>query len=232
MNEIKTDTTTTTPHDENKDEVSLREPNSFLVKRLGFTTPEGNWTPAFNDAVQGIAVKIKDAINRLRSLSPDLLDGIYIGTSGGKDSVLVHWLMKKAWQGSQPSLVKPWNGEEFMIVHTTKTSVTHPKTLEFLYSRNFPIMYCPAGKHSSLGLKTQIDGTRRSEFDRTDGRSTDLIGDNGVTLSREHMQMIVRNGLFGLNFVYPIYDWSDEDVWAAIWCNDIPYTQEYAELLK
>jgi 3'-phosphoadenosine 5'-phosphosulfate sulfotransferase (PAPS reductase)/FAD synthetase len=78
----------------------------------------------------------------------------------------------------------------------------------------------------SLGYKTQIDGTRIAEHDRSNGRAVDVVID-GKQVSRKELPLYLENGLFGLNFVYPIYDWSDAEVWAAIAHYDIPFSEEY-----
>lgn len=138
----------------------------------------------------------------------------YVGTSGGKDSVVIQWLSRQV--------------HDLPTVHTPKPGVTHPKTLEFLYQQcaKQAIMFCPSHAHANLKYDTQIDGTRIAEFDRTDGRSTDFVRD-GQNVSRLEMTMWVPNGLFGLNFVYPIYDWSDAEVWACIFRFYIPFSEEY-----
>lgn len=145
------------------------------------------------------------------------LDALYIGTSGGKDSVVIRHLARQAFDRWLP------------IVHTPKPGVTHLETVKFLYEMDEPIIYCPARYHHTLGLKTQIDGTRRSEFSRTDGRSTDVVID-GQNVSRENMPRVIRNGLFGLNFMFPILEWSDEEVWAHIILNEIHFTCEYFDM--
>lgn len=141
-------------------------------------------------------------------------EGLYVGHSGGKDSVLVNYLATEAF------------GQR-TVLHTTKHGVTHPDTVEFLYSQPFPIIFCPAKCQDEYPeLTTQIDGSRRAEFNRTDGRSTNIVVD-GEDVSREHMTMFVRNGLFGLNFVYPIFDWTNEQVWAAICWKQLQVSKEY-----
>jgi 3'-phosphoadenosine 5'-phosphosulfate sulfotransferase (PAPS reductase)/FAD synthetase len=160
----------------------------------------------------------ENSIKRLLTDVPtDFWPGIYVGTSGGKDSVVAYNLMCKLYPTLSPK-----------ILHTAKPSVTHPKTLDFLYSRPYPILYVPKGHPLPDEFKTQVDGTRASEFDREDGRSTDVIV-GGVSVSRENMPLFVRNGLFGLNFIFPIFDWTDEQVWAYIFKNNIPYSDEYLE---
>lgn len=162
-----------------------------------------------------------EALKRLDCVPPDFWLGVYTGTSGGKDSVAVHHLINKSplYSLHKPSLPN---------VHTAKPGITHPKTLEFLYGQPNLVLHIPKSHPMPRYLKTQIDGTRASEYDRTDGRSTDIIV-GGQICSREDMPLFVRNGLFGLNFVFPIYDWTDEQVWAYLFKNNIPYSDEYLE---
>lgn len=203
--------------------LQLTPKTTTLLKSLGFYVGR-NFTTAFAEAIHNSPVMVQEALARLSTLPGDLYKGIYVGTSGGKDSVLVQWLADQALP-----MVLGIDKEAILAVHTVKTSganAVHPLTIDFLYHSKRTIIYAPAANHKHLKLKTQIDGTRRSEHNRTNGRSTTLISD-GKEISREEMPMFVRNGLFGLNFVFPIFDWSDEDVWAAILLNQIPYSPEY-----
>ena len=181
-----------------------------MVRDL-FTDEE--WDEATEDSER----KITNALRLLRQ-QPFGEEGLYLGHSGGKDSVVIQWLAHTIW----PTL---------LVVHTPKSTgrnATHPLTKDFLYRRSFPVLYLPSDAESPLVLTTQIDGTRISEFDRTDGRSTDVVID-GVSTSREFLQPYVRNGLFERNYIYPIYDWKDVDVWVCIDLNRIPYSSEYDE---
>jgi 3'-phosphoadenosine 5'-phosphosulfate sulfotransferase (PAPS reductase)/FAD synthetase len=77
------------------------------------------------------------------------------------------------------------------------------------------------GKH----LKLQIDGTRVDEFNRDEKSNTFEI--NGVQVSRMEMTHFFKNGLFGLDFLCPIYDWSANDVFEYHKLNSIPLSTEY-----
>lgn len=140
----------------------------------------------------------------------------YIGTSGGKDSGVIDWLA---------SQVAP-----MPRIHNLKVE-THPDTLALL-SRSPDIHMVSPASHAALvdtlGVGLQVDGTRRAEFNRTNGRSTDVIID-GESVSREHMPRYIANGLFGLSFAFPILDWSDEMVWACTIRNRIQFSYEYVK---
>lgn len=145
--------------------------------------------------------------------------GLFVGHSGGKDSVVVRWLTDNAFK-------------DVPTVHTVKSAgvrnAVHSLTRDFLYSLGRPVLYVPDNAELlySLGLDTQIDGTRRAEASRRDGRDVGLIV-NGNERSRAETPLYLENGIFGLNLIYPIFDWSDEDVWATIFAYDIPYSLEY-----
>jgi 3'-phosphoadenosine 5'-phosphosulfate sulfotransferase (PAPS reductase)/FAD synthetase len=180
---------------------------------------EGVDREKFNVSLDNIDFLVWKTVEQLRDIvTRDAMKGIYIGHSGGKDSCAIYWLMKMAFPL-----------DHIPVVHTTKPKgegATHPLTLKFLYEQPFPITYCPRDAHDRLGFKTQVDGSRRDEYTRTDGRSTNIVM-NGKDVSREHMTMFVANGLFGLDFVYPIVEWSNEDVWALLYMQRISVSEEY-----
>lgn len=154
---------------------------------------------------------------------------VYLGHSGGKDSAVILTLALIALKGAKP-----------VIVHTIKDSFnknrTHPDTIRYLYDTVSKwakvIHFVPEDEMENFrqtsGLKYQIDGTRASEFERLD-RSSTLVMD-GKEQSREHMGDRTNNGVFGFDFFYPIYDWTDEEVWDYIWFQNIPLSEEYNNL--
>lgn len=176
---------------------------------------------AMFNALESIDKRIGHTIEELRATVSSLdnfPNELYIGHSGGKDSVVIYWLMQCAFPGNY-----------FPVVHTPKLSgpnKVHQETINFLYSRPFPIIHIPATSHASYGFKVQVDGSRRDEYNRTDGRSTTIVKD-GKDVSRSEMTMLVNNGLFGLDFIYPIFDWSNEEVWACIHKMRLEVSPEY-----
>jgi 3'-phosphoadenosine 5'-phosphosulfate sulfotransferase (PAPS reductase)/FAD synthetase len=140
--------------------------------------------------------------------------GFCVGHSGGKDSNVVHYLSNLEM------------GLNLPVAHTSKTTgfnAIHPATLRHLYSRPFPIELYPEG--TNFPYKGQIDGTRADEAERLN-KSNDLIV-NGEAINRKYMQPYNPVGLFGLQFIYPIFDWNDEMVWAFHLKHDIPFSDEY-----
>jgi len=161
-----------------------------------------------------------EAINWLReNCNPAT---VYVGHSGGKDSVIVHHLAKKAF------------GHFVPVVHSPKIegfNKVHEATIDFLYELafNHGLNMVPGSRMREFlvdrGLDTQVDGTRRDENDRVD-RSADVVID-GETVNREQMPRITHNGLFGQTSVFPIVDWSEEDVWKYIGQAGLAVSEEY-----
>lgn len=175
------------------------------------------------DAATTISERVAEAVLRLQD-SPFEVSGTYCGHSGGKDSVLVRYLADLA--NTAP-----------ITLHTVKPdgvrNAVHPLTRQFLYDcQDRPLVYVPERYMEDVleqyGLTTQIDGTRASEAYRRDGRDVGLVV-NGESRSRSEIALYMANGLFGLNFIYPIHDWTDAEVWAAIFVYGIPYSPEYEQ---
>lgn len=147
---------------------------------------------------------------------------LFVGHSGGKDSVVAHFVAMHAL------------GKNLPLVHTTKLgtqrNAPHPATVQFLYNLTYEhhIVFRPleSEDHPSIPYMIQIDGTRMLEAERSDGRSTDLVFD-GQTINRRDMKVFNPSGLFGLRFIYPIFDWTDHDVWATIFWFGLPFSEEY-----
>ena len=159
------------------------------------------------------------AIERLKQVPRSK---VYVAHSGGKDSVVVHHLARKVF------------GDGVPVVHTPKIAgfnKVHEATIDFIYemAAKFGCHMVPGDKMKSFlsdfNLDIQIDGTRRDEGERTD-RSSDVVID-GKTIPRAEMPHITFNGLFGQTSLFPILDWSDDDVWAYIESEEIAVTEEY-----
>lgn len=165
------------------------------------------------DANSHMGIIIRQALDRVNQLVANQ-PGFCVGHSGGKDSSVVHHLVNVLAELNLP------------VAHTSKTkgfNAIHPKTLEFLYSRPFVIELYPEG--TNFPYAGQVDGTRASEAERLN-KSTDLIV-NGEAINRKYMTEYNPSGLFGMQFVYPIYDWTDEDVWEYHGLFHIPRSEEY-----
>lgn len=163
-------------------------------------------------------INVSNELKLLEDCYQQFGDKMYVATSGGKDSTVI---LSLALQ------INP----DIMLIHNPK-SETHPLTIKFLYelSQKKLIHYVPGRMMEefvkSHGLLCQIDGTRISEFTRTD-KSNDVII-NGQNVSRKDMKSI-EQGIWGLTCVYPIYQWLDEDVFQYCHEMHLDLSEEYGD---
>ena len=174
--------------------------------------------------ISGIAIQtlIGETCRRFKMLKPLCKrEEMCVGHSGGKDSVLVRALADLAGFGSLDTVHNP---------KLEGSNAVHAHTRELLYEMATfrPVMHIPAHAMAKSGYRLQIDGTRRQEATRTDGRSTDIVC-NGQSMNRAQMPMLVPRGLFDMTFFYPIVEWTDAQVWAAIAYLEIPFSREYLQ---
>lgn len=174
--------------------------------------------------ISGLAIQtlIDETCRRFKMLKPLCkMEEMCVGHSGGKDSVLVRALADLAGFGSLDTVHNP---------KLEGSNAVHAHTRELLYEMATfrPVMHIPAHAMAKSGYELQIDGTRRQEATRTDGRSTDIVC-NGQSMNRAQMPMLVPRGLFDMTFFYPIVDWTDAQVWAAIAYLEIPFSREYLQ---
>ena len=174
--------------------------------------------------ISGLAIQtlIDETCRRFKMLKPLCkMEEMCVGHSGGKDSVLVRALADLAGFGSLDTVHNP---------KLEGSNAVHAHTRELLYEMATfrPVMHIPAHAMAKSGYQLQIDGTRRQEATRTDGRSTDIVC-NGQSVNRAQMPMLVSRGLFDMTFFYPIVEWTDAQVWAAIAYLEIPFSREYLQ---
>ena len=173
--------------------------------------------------ISGLAIQtlIDETCRRFKMLKPSCkMEEMCVGHSGGKDSVLVRALADLAGFGSLDTVHNP---------KLEGSNADHAHTRDLLYEMATfrPVMHIPAHAMAKSGYQLQIDGTRRQEATRTDGRSTDIVC-NGQSMNRAQMPMLVPRGLFDMTFFYPIVEWTDAQVWAAIAYLEIPFSREYS----
>ena len=174
--------------------------------------------------ISGLAIQtlIDETCSRFKMLKPLCKrEEMCVGHSGGKDSVLVRALADLAGFGSLDTVHNP---------KLEGSNAVHAHTRELLYEMATfrPVMHIQAHAMAKSSYQLQIDGTRRQEATRTDGRSTDIVC-NGQSMNRAQMPMLVPRGLFDMTFFYPIVEWTDAQVWAAIAYLEIPFSREYLQ---
>lgn len=146
---------------------------------------------------------------------------VYVGHSGGKDSCVVYHLASRLYP-------------DIDLLHTPKPNI-HPATKDFVFelAQEKTMFFVPSSNMLfftlRMGFRVQIDGTREFEHTRTDKSSTHIV--DGVDVTRKGMKPVVQNGIFGLTLAYPIYDWTDADVFQYINENKIKLSKEYDNLL-
>ena len=159
-----------------------------------------------------LASKVETSLERIRAYVKQPWDA-FVGHSGGKDSCVVLYLA---------TIVHP----DIAIIHNPKDN-THIDTIQFLYglAKSRSINFIPVGEMPDIGWKLEIDGSRRAEAARTDRSSSIIVG--GVDVNRNGMPEFVSGGIFGLDILYPIVDWTDKEVWEFLISNKIPISAEY-----
>lgn len=182
----------------------------------------------------------------------------FIGYSGGKDSDTILCLVTEVLNNFEAEKVRAfllrknissyddlllsniyirWNHlkDNMIVVHNPKMN-THPHTNQRLkdVAKELPhFHYVDSSQMTKFleahGLTVQFDGTRRDEYGRSNGKSTDLIV-AGQSINRADMVAYYPDGLNGIAMSYPIYDWSDSDVFQFLAVRRIPISLEYEEV--
>jgi len=175
--------------------------------------------------------KVKEALDRIERVVGPFCDEVFVGHSGGKDSCVINHLATQVL-GQVPLVhnVKPMLGTSGDPV--AALTEMHPETLEFLYSevcKNHRVTFMHSVFMPSWitmnRMTLQIDGARQAEASRP-GKSSDFIRD-GVNVNRSLMSYYEPKGIFGLGICYPIFDWSDDDVFDYLYHYKIPFSKEY-----
>lgn len=179
--------------------------------------------------------KIKNATQIIRkyikkfNISPN---EIFIGHSGGKDSSVVRHLMHSIYNEAKVvhNIKKIYTKDTDKEIGKTDVDV---RTLTYLYNEGNDYNICFVGANQmkeflkTNGLKYQIDGSRKDETDRTNKSST--FETDGELIRRENMTDFNDNGLYGLKIIYPIYDWTAEDVFEYHVMNNLKLSEEYVD---
>lgn len=172
-------------------------------------------------------VRVKEAIDLYGTMT-------FVGHSGGKDSCVIHHMAQRF----KPDITLVHNVKPMLASVSNdavaKLTAMHESTLEFLYSNvalKNRMSFMPAHMMERFirenNLKCQIDGARIAEANRP-GKSSNFIH-NGINVNRKDLKPFIENGMFGLYVCYPIFDWSDDDVFDYIVKHEIQLSDEYFE---
>ena len=170
----------------------------------------------------GVEDKVATAIDLIRQHEPP--NGYYVAFSGGKDSVVILDLVKRAGVKYDAhfhlTTVDPPELIYFVRQHYSDVIVERPKLTMWQLIEKHKIMpsrliryCCRELKESNDKGRWVITGVRAAESPRRAKRKE-------VEEKRDER---------GSYFVHPIFRWSDTDVWDYIRGNNIPYCKLYDE---
>jgi phosphoadenosine phosphosulfate reductase len=183
---------------------------------------------------------IKVAIDRIRFHADRERDSTYLAFSGGKDSIVIYDLTKKAGIPIEPhfhfttvdppellAFIKsnypeiPWDKPCKTMAHRGQEPTVIKSMFQLIEFKHTPptrrIRYCCEilKEYGGRG-RTVIDGVRWAESKR-----------------RSQRRMFERCSKDdGTYYLHPIIDWSDEDVWDYIHSNNLKYCSLYDEGFK
>jgi phosphoadenosine phosphosulfate reductase len=171
--------------------------------------------------------KVAIAIARIRQFTPE--EGLYVAFSGGKDSVVLLDLVRKAG-----------------VKHDTHYNLTtvDPPELVYFIRKEYPDVqvHRPSISMWQLIVEKRMPPTRIARYcceylkegkgtgNREDGRivATGIRWEESVRRGKRRMVEQCRNHP-GKNFLHPIIDWTTADVWFYIRGNNLPYCRLYDE---
>ena len=163
------------------------------------------------------------ALSFIKTIYNATNEPLYAGNSGGKDSAIVDWLLQKSGieyisfhanttldpAGTIPHLKKHYPHTEILKPAETFYQLIRRKSLPTRLNR-----YCceHLKEHGSIG-KMVFEGVRSAESANRKGR--------------DYIQCDDRKWQKGAQHIYPIYDWTDKDVWDFIKIKEIPLAPHY-----
>lgn len=172
----------------------------------------------------GTIDKVKIAIDRLKEFKPK--DRPYIlAFSGGKDSIVVYYLLKMA-------------GVDFIPIYSP-TSVDPPQLIRFI-KKYFPDVIFAKYEETMWELipRKLMPPNRRVRYccdvlkERTGEEGDSVVTGVRWEESPKRKKLSMVGFWKGKIMVRPIIDWSDKDVWQFIKENELPYCELYDQGFK
>lgn len=170
-----------------------------LIKELGYTVNQ------VEHVMTQIPSMVEESIKRIRFMPFDL-EASFVGITGGKSSSLVRFLVDRAWPAHLDYDLPP--GVHFVTEHSDN---------DFVGDNDLCIS---ADMLDAFHIKTQFDGTRFSKIYAGDAPKINIRGNMH---DLKDMPLYLEQGLYDLQYVYPIFDWTDLQVGSAIFLYNIPY---------
>ncbi len=163
--------------------------------------------------------KIKFAIKLIKSIGKPL----YLAFSGGKDSVVLYDLAVKSGIDFKAfyanTTIDPQGTLGFIRKNYPNVEILHPKEnfYQLVERKGLPTRlsrYCceKLKEHGSVG-KHCLEGVRSAESRGRQGR--------------DYIQCDSRKWQKGAKHIYPIYEWTDAEIWLYIKENDLPVAPCY-----
>ena len=153
---------------------------------------------------------------------------VYVAYSGGKDSAVVLDISYKVFK---PTVIMNGWLEVQLEWEDKDNFLDAVRLMNTILPEKYPnargvITTAPKANGieivKRLGFSRQIDGTRAAEHSRT-GKSTSFVR-NGCIINRKYLDnYFVKEGLSGLSMIYPIFDWTDEEVLEYVKVNGLRY---------
>lgn len=166
--------------------------------------------------------KIKGS-NKIITTVINSMDRLCGGFSGGKDSVVVHHLVRQI-NSDIPfyyanTTIDPAGTVPFIRNNFPDVMILNPKEsfYQLIKRKGLPTRlnrYCCEYLKEYVGIgKNMFEGVRSAESKNRQGR--------------DYIQCDSRKSYKGGQHIYPIYDWTDEDVWEYIEHYNLPIAPSY-----
>ena len=156
--------------------------------------------------------KIERSIKLIKSVAKTTTKKLYAGNSGGKDSAVLDYLLQKSGIEYHSFYTNTTIDPKGTIGHIRKyyphTEILQPKETfyQLVERKGLPTRLCRyccefLKEYGSVG-KFVFEGVRSAE--------------SGKRKGRDYIHCDTRKWQMGAKHIYPIYDWSDAEIWSFI----------------